>query len=200
MKGLLLAGGHGTRLRPPPSLAFGDREVARFIYGHADDVRSGLGMRSPNRLEEIHARLYRAFGIGPFDLELARSALGLDGRRAKLALSGLERAGRLVVFEGTLGDRRYRLLDPPLVAFALENGLSLARFMSAQGAYVRLLLLFAKKILERYGDGALSIVLYGSVARGDSSRESDLDLLLIVNGLPRSYSKRVEELVSLEMD
>ena len=154
----------------------------------------------PNWLEGSYAGLHRALGAGVFDLERAREALGLDEGGAGLALSGLKGAGCLTVFKEALGKRYYRLLEPPLVAFALENGLSLARFISAQGTYARLLLLFAKGLLERYGDGVLSIVLYGSVARGDASRESDLDLLLIVEGLPRSYSKRVEELVSLEMD
>jgi|GEM_PF-90142 len=186
MKGLLLAGGRGI-----------GRGGGSF-YIHARG-RLRLGMRLPDRLGRIYARLYSAFGAGAFDLEGAREALGSGERGARLALSELRRAGRLASFEGARGGLRYRLLDPSLVKFALDNGLSLARFVG-EGAYARLLLLFAKGLLERYGDRILSIVLYGSVARGDASRESDLDLLLIVDGLPKSYSERVGELVSLEMD
>ncbi|MGC8849863.1 MAG: nucleotidyltransferase domain-containing protein, partial [Candidatus Bathyarchaeia archaeon] len=69
-----------------------------------------------------------------------------------------------------------------------------------QGVYTRLLLLFARRILERYGGRVVSIVLYGSVARGSAGKDSDLDLLLIIEDLPSIYSRRMDELVSLEFD
>lgn len=42
-------------------------------------------------------------------------------------------------------------------------------------------------------DGRLkSLVVYGSIARGDYRRDSDIDLLIVVDGLPRSRLERVK--------
>ena len=42
----------------------------------------------------------------------------------------------------------------------------------------------------RYGERLISLVLFGSVARGDSRPSSDIDLLVIAEGLPRSLRDR----------
>ncbi len=43
---------------------------------------------------------------------------------------------------------------------------------------------FAKEAVRRYGDRIEEIILYGSVARGKSGKESDIDLL-VVSDVPR---------------
>lgn len=42
-----------------------------------------------------------------------------------------------------------------------------------------------------YGENLISIVLFGSVARGTFTWESDIDLLLVVKGLPDGRYRRV---------
>jgi hypothetical protein len=37
---------------------------------------------------------------------------------------------------------------------------------------------------DTYGGGLVSVVLFGSVARGTAGPESDLDVLIVANGLP----------------
>jgi predicted nucleotidyltransferase len=45
---------------------------------------------------------------------------------------------------------------------------------------------------REFGDDLVSIVLYGSVARGDNRPDSDVDLLLVVRNLPKdSMLKRI---------
>ncbi len=44
--------------------------------------------------------------------------------------------------------------------------------------------LVARRIREHYGRRLTSVVLYGSVARGDFRPESDIDLLVVVEGEP----------------
>ena len=42
----------------------------------------------------------------------------------------------------------------------------------------------------RFGERLISLVLFGSVARGDTRPSSDIDLLVIAEGLPRSLRDR----------
>jgi predicted nucleotidyltransferase len=47
------------------------------------------------------------------------------------------------------------------------------------------------EILRReFGDRLVSVVLFGSRARGEARPESDIDLLVVVRGLPEGRSKR----------
>jgi len=152
----------------------------------------------PTWLGRSYAKLYAHLRLRPFDFKEACSQLGSDEQRVRVILSRLRRAGYLVLFKKIGRKRTYRLMDPSLAVLALGSGLE--GYAKIQGRYVRLLLLFAKKILEKYDEKALSIILYGSVARGCPKEDSDIDLLLIIDQLPPSYSKRIDELVSLELD
>jgi predicted nucleotidyltransferase len=40
------------------------------------------------------------------------------------------------------------------------------------------------------GEGLISLVLFGSVARGQASHTSDIDLVIVAEGLPRSLAER----------
>ncbi|MHA1607402.1 MAG: nucleotidyltransferase domain-containing protein [Candidatus Freyarchaeota archaeon] len=48
------------------------------------------------------------------------------------------------------------------------------------------------RLLSSFGDRLVSLVVFGSVARGDARRDSDLDLLVVIDGLPRSRFKRFD--------
>jgi hypothetical protein len=52
---------------------------------------------------------------------------------------------------------------------------------------------FCERALAMFGRRLLSVVLFGSVARGDWGEDSDLDLLLVVEGLPEDAGR--DELV-----
>ena len=45
-------------------------------------------------------------------------------------------------------------------------------------------------VREEYGNRLLSAVLFGSQARGGSDRLSDIDLLVVVTGLPLEWRER----------
>jgi len=152
----------------------------------------------PRWLGKSYANLYARFELEPFDFKRACGVLDSEEQKVRLVLSRLRRAGYLTLLKKEGRKRIYRLMEPSMTVFAL--GSSLERYTEIQGRYVRLLLLFARKILEKYGQKVFSIILYGSVARGCAEEKSDIDLLLIIDDLPPSYSKRIEELVSLELD
>jgi len=53
-----------------------------------------------------------------------------------------------------------------------------------------------KKLLDvlkkRFGEALVSVVVYGSLARGEMRRDSDIDLLIVVDALPKSRLRRQE--------
>ena len=51
---------------------------------------------------------------------------------------------------------------------------------------------------RHFGDQLSSVVLYGSMARGDHSATSDIDLLIVADGLPESHRARNRILVGIE--
>jgi len=54
---------------------------------------------------------------------------------------------------------------------------------------------FAKDVRKLLGDNLVEIVLFGSVARGEWSEESDIDLLLVVKNNPWETQKKLADLV-----
>lgn len=58
---------------------------------------------------------------------------------------------------------------------------------------------FKQLLLDRFADNLISLVLYGSVARGTAGKESDIDLLIILKDAPDVYYKRLEPVVDIEL-
>ena len=52
------------------------------------------------------------------------------------------------------------------------------------------LLELSKEIKKEFGDKIDKIILFGSYARGDNDKDSDIDLLLIVNDISIEYKLR----------
>jgi predicted nucleotidyltransferase len=61
---------------------------------------------------------------------------------------------------------------------------------TALDRYIRLL-------RDRFGENLVSVVLFGSRARGETRPESDVDLLVVVRGLPRRRFERYSGLPDL---
>lgn len=53
-------------------------------------------------------------------------------------------------------------------------------------------------ILARLGDNLVSVVVYGSVARGSPKKDSDIDILIVADSLPESRIKRQELFLEIE--
>ena len=53
-------------------------------------------------------------------------------------------------------------------------------------------------LLKYFDDDLVSVVLYGSVARGEAERDSDIDLIIIVRNLPKSRFKRQDLFMEVE--
>lgn len=56
----------------------------------------------------------------------------------------------------------------------------------------------AKEIKSFYKDGLVSLVVFGSAARGTYRFDSDLDILIIAKNLPRGRMKRITRFMEVE--
>jgi predicted nucleotidyltransferase len=57
-----------------------------------------------------------------------------------------------------------------------------------------------ERLKEEFGDNLVSVVLYGSVARGDYRTDSDIDLLLVFEELPHGQFSRRDMVSWLERE
>lgn len=67
-----------------------------------------------------------------------------------------------------------------------------------QAIFDELLMKVVDAVQAVYAERLMSIVLFGSVARGTMRHDSDMDLLIVVRNLPRGRLKRVEEFEAIE--
>jgi predicted nucleotidyltransferase len=59
------------------------------------------------------------------------------------------------------------------------------------------LVAFVRRMLERYGDDLLRVVLFGSKARANFDDESDLDVLVVIRVPDNDYWQRWREITDL---
>jgi len=64
--------------------------------------------------------------------------------------------------------------------------------------YNEVLNALVNELLKYFGDRLVSFVVFGSVARGEASKSSDIDALLIIKDLPRSKLERQELFMKIE--
>jgi len=142
----------------------------------------------------LYADLYAGYRGEVFTFSDALS-LSKSAPMAKVGVSLLRRGGALYVHRREGYKRLYRLCDPETLTLLIGGRLaSLGRFK--QGRYTRLIGLLASELSFEV-EGLRSLVVYGSVARGNARLNSDLDLL-VVAAFKESFGKRLEHLVKVE--
>ena len=55
-------------------------------------------------------------------------------------------------------------------------------------------------MLNRFGSDLVSLVVYGSVARGQARPESDIDLLVVLENPPGNYHRRIDMVLDVEQE
>lgn len=68
-----------------------------------------------------------------------------------------------------------------------------ARRRSMRAGFIGIAKAYAREITKKVGKA--TIVLYGSVARGDFNRASDIDVLVVSDNLPKDFMKRFDILL-----
>jgi predicted nucleotidyltransferase len=61
--------------------------------------------------------------------------------------------------------------------------------------YRKIARMFADDVKRSFGGSVRKVILFGSVARGDYRPDSDIDILVVVNGDPWEAQKRLLDIV-----
>ncbi len=151
-------------------------------------------MWAPRRLSEYYSKLYVKFGQELFTFNDAADALSLDKNNLSVAFSKLHTKRVLLIFSRGK-PRVYRLLDPENVVF-LASGMVKNFDKIAQERYLKLILGCLRVLMKTITLDSFAV--YGSVARGNASSYSDVDILLVSNSLQGSLGSRIEQLIPVE--
>ncbi|MBS7251973.1 MAG: nucleotidyltransferase domain-containing protein [Candidatus Freyarchaeota archaeon] len=142
----------------------------------------------PAWLGNFYSKIYLYYGDRPFSVEEVGEELNItDRQKLRVILFRLHRAGYIErVARGV-----YRAMDPLMIVLNTVGNAWMR--MVRQGEYVPLIRGFVCEVFKKYDGRVVSLVLFGSVARGEARENSDLDFLVVVRDLPENYSQRVKE-------
>lgn len=113
-----------------------------------------------------------------------------------MAFSKLHSKRALLIFSRER-PRLYRLLDPENLIFLASE--TVKNFdIIAQKSYLKLILDCLKKVMKDVD--LQSFAIYGSVARGVASSNSDVDILLVSDSFHGSLGSRMENLIHVEKE
>ncbi|MHA1439308.1 MAG: nucleotidyltransferase family protein [Promethearchaeota archaeon] len=147
----------------------------------------------PRWIGKIYSKLWAEFKENTFYFDEVKESLG---KLALNYLSELKRAQALFIFERKSRKRVYRLISPDLFAYSLAYKINLGWLK--QGAYANLILKIFLSLKEKFGKNLLSLGIYGSVARNNAKKESDLDLFLIFQEITGNICERLDLLLEIE--
>lgn len=148
----------------------------------------------PRWIGELYTDLHVNFGGEAFHFEDALR-LSKSTAMAKAALAKLKGMGCLYVHGRSNRRRIYRLCDPEVLIYILSGKIT-NLWMFKQGRYCRLIGLASIGILRKISN-VRSIVVYGSVARGTAGEDSDVDMLVIMEGA-ENLGERLDKLLKVE--
>jgi uncharacterized protein len=142
-------------------------------------------------LGRFYSVLRSEFGGNPFKIEEVQ-ILGIAGdnnQKTRLALSKLCANGWIA----RLSRGKYVALEPEYIFLSIDSKWADA-LRQEKVAILPCLQAAVGSIVRLYGSNLVSIALFGSSARRGANKTSDIDLLIVADGLPPIYSKRLEEL------
>jgi predicted nucleotidyltransferase len=151
----------------------------------------------PPWLGRFYSLLRSEFAGEPFKLEDVEGlkVFGVDRQKVRLVLSRLCAAGWIT----RLSRGNYLALEPEYIFISLGSKWAELVRIDEESIFPCLQSAVGS-IIQLYGRRLMSVALFGSSARLSSvkSSTSDIDLLVIVEGLPSTYSKRLEELEGIQ--
>ncbi|MFQ5710874.1 MAG: nucleotidyltransferase family protein [Candidatus Geothermarchaeales archaeon] len=143
----------------------------------------------PSWLGKSYCEIFLVFGSREFGIDDLKEGIGWEDAKIRTVLSRLRKAGYL----RRRGRGRYEALDPYQLILSIANPEWESKIK--QREYIPLISKVLSCLLKRYENRLISALLFGSVARGEAEKTSDLDLLIVVEGLPEKFTERVAEVV-----
>lgn len=148
----------------------------------------------PRWLGETYSKLFIHFGRELFTFQEAKELLAQKRNRLAVAFSKLHSKRALLIFEHRR-PRLYGLMNPDnFILLASERIRNLNRI--PQERYLRTICDCFQQASKAFN--IRSFAIYGSVARGTATNNSDIDILLISNDLHGSLGSRITKLYRIE--
>lgn len=148
----------------------------------------------PKWLGECYAKLFTHFGEELFTFQQAKNVLSANETKLAVAFSKLHTKRILLIFNKGK-PRQYRFIEPEsLLLLASETLKNVEKI--PQERYLQLLIRGFRETTSMLD--VTSFAVYGSVARGNASANSDIDVLLISQDLQGSLGSRIEGLYMVE--
>ncbi len=148
----------------------------------------------PRWLGECYSRLFTRFRKETFTFQQAKELLLTNENRLAVAFSKLH-SKRILLILDQGRPRLYRILDPEnFTLLASETVKNIEKI--PQERYVKLVCDCFRKATETLN--IESFAVYGSVARGTATPNSDIDILLVSDDLNGSLGSRIEKLYAIE--
>ncbi|MEN3048041.1 MAG: nucleotidyltransferase domain-containing protein [Candidatus Caldarchaeales archaeon] len=141
----------------------------------------------PSWLGRQYGLLLSRFWTGVFT---SSDAAATGVRNPRVVLPRLARLG----WVERVGWAEYRAVHPLAVLSDLMFGW---RSKVVQKAYLPLLEFILARLWEGFGEKLRTVLLFGSVARGRAVENSDVDLLVVADGMPPHYGDRVRLALSM---
>ena len=135
----------------------------------------------------LYSELYFKYGLNEFDInDLDRNIKSLEaGTPINILLERLCRKGYLE----RISRGRYRVIHPNIL---LLESIGYDWRSRIKPEYRPMLELVIAKFIEYFREKLISIILFGSLARGTVKEYSDIDLLVVADPIPQDYSDRVK--------
>jgi len=139
---------------------------------------------APAWLGRAYCKLYAAVADDEISLDQALGCMQEPRERGRVILSELVRRGYL----RRPSRARYAAVNPSAILFGVAVGSE--PYSLKQKEYEPLLGEVLAKLFGAFHQNLVSVVLYGSVARGTAGVTSDIDLFVVARGLPESFYDR----------
>ncbi len=149
----------------------------------------------PKWIGKCYAKLWIQFGEESFSYYQAKQLLK---KYTSNYLSELKKSQSLITFGNKRHTKRYRLIPPNIFIYAYGNNISLDWLKKS--IYTGLLLKFFWVMKEYLKNDLLAVGIFGSLARGTATNESDIDVFIIVKNLNMSLFERTKYFIKLKKD
>jgi predicted nucleotidyltransferase len=144
----------------------------------------------PEWLGKSYSKLWQTFGPREFSLDQAEEALSVERSYLLNIMSRLARQG----YAARVQRGQYRVWSPEYIAASVAGYIQFGRLeRDTHGSALKSIV---SDLLQHFGDRLVSVVVFGSVARGNHTNESDIDVLVIVRHWKKRVMARVEELTA----
>lgn len=140
----------------------------------------------------LYSKILLSFGLEEFSVRDVTEMFGsrFGGTPMNIMIQRLYRKGYL----DRVSRGMYRAV-PPFVYMLSRIGYGWRE--SIHPDYRLLMDVLVSGLVDYFMDRLVSIVLFGSLARGDVHRYSDIDLLVVVDGIPKEYAERIKLLAPI---